>query len=101
VRYIRLSTYDLRRGDFKELAAIYEESLPPMYAREPGFVKFGLIDAGHNKYIAMSIWETREDSEKSAWLTVEWVREHMSDRVRLVNNYHGNLALFDGVALPV
>lgn len=101
MQYIRLSTYDLRKGTFRELSVIYAETLLPMYSREPGFLKFGLIDAGHNKYIAMSIWQTREDSEKAAWLTVEWVRDNMSDRVRLVNNYHGDLALFDGTPLTV
>jgi hypothetical protein len=101
LQYIRLSTYDLRKGTFRELSVIYAETLLPMYSREPGFLKFGLIDAGHNKYIAMSIWQTREDSEKAAWLTVEWVRDNMSDRVRLVNNYHGDLALFDGTPLTV
>lgn len=95
MHYVRLSTYDLRKGDFKELVALYETALLPMYAREPGFLRFGLIDAGHNKVIAMTIWGQREDSERSAWLTVEWIRENISDRVRLVNSYQGHMALYD------
>lgn len=101
MRYIRLSTYDLRKGDFKELAAMYEAALLPVYVREPGFVKFGLIDAGHNKVISMTIWKGREDSERSAWLAVEWIRENISDRVRLVNTYHGRMALYDEPAAAV
>jgi hypothetical protein len=99
VRYIRLSTYDLRKGDFNELAALFEATLLPMYSREPGFVRFGLIDAGHNKVIAMTIWEHREHAERSAWLAVEWIRENISDRVRLVNTYHGSMALYDELPL--
>jgi heme-degrading monooxygenase HmoA len=97
VHYIRLSTYDLRKGDFNELAALYRASLLPMLSRQPGFVDFGMVNAGHNKVISFSIWLSREDSEQPAWLAVDWVRENIADRVRLVNTYYGSLALFGRV----
>ena len=97
MHYIRLSTYDLRKGDFGELASLYEESLLPLLARQPGFIDFGVISAGHNKVVTFSIWASREDSEQPSWLAVEWIRQNIADRVRLANTYYGSLALFGGM----
>lgn len=96
MRYTRLSTYDLVKGDFNELTGIAEKGILPMFAKEPGFVDYGLLDAGNHKVVAISIWETREAAEKSASTAATWVKENMADRVRLITTQIGNLALFHG-----
>ncbi len=96
MRYTRLSTYDLVQGDFNELTGIAEKGILPMFVKEPGFVDYGLLDAGNKKVVAISIWETREAAEKSASTAATWVRENMADRVRLITTQIGNLALFHG-----
>jgi hypothetical protein len=96
MRYTRLSTYDLVKGDFNELTDIVEHGMLPMYAKEPGFVDYGLVDIGNHKVVAISIWETREEAEKSATMAATWVKENITDRVRLVTTQIGNLALFHG-----
>ena len=99
MRYTRLSTYDLTKGNFDELTGIAEKGILPTFVKEPGFVNFGLVDAGNNKVISISIWETREAAQKSANLAASWVMQNIADRVRLVTTYIGDLALFRG--LPV
>ena len=96
MRYTRLSTYDLTKGDFNELTGIAEKGILPTFVKEPGFVDYGLIDAGNHKVVSISIWETREAAQRSDTMATSWVKEHVSDRVRLVNSYIGNLALFHG-----
>ena len=96
MRYTRLSTYDLTKGDFNELTGIAEKGILPTFVKEPGFVNYGLVDAGDHKVVSISIWETREAAEKSALVAASWVKENISDRVRLVTGYVGNLALFHG-----
>ena len=96
MRYTRLSTYDLVKGDFNELTGIVEKGILPTYAKEPGFVDYGLVDAGNHKVVAISIWETREAAEKSVSMAATWIKENMADRVRLITTQIGNLALFHG-----
>jgi heme-degrading monooxygenase HmoA len=99
MRYTRLSTYDLVKGDFNELTGIAEKGILPTFVREPGFVNFGLVDAGNHKVVSISIWETRDAAQKSANMAATWVEQNIADRVRLVTTYIGDLALFHG--LPV
>jgi hypothetical protein len=99
MRYTRLSTYDLTKGDFNELTGIAEKGILPTFVKEPGFVNYGLVDAGNRKVVSISIWETREAAQKSEGMAASWIKENISDRVHLVTSYVGDLALFRG--LPV
>jgi heme-degrading monooxygenase HmoA len=97
MRYTRLSTYEMTKGTFDELTEICEKGILPIFATQPGFVNFGLADIGDHKVVSISIWETREAAQNSALVAATWVKENISDRVRLVTGYVGNLALFHGV----
>lgn len=96
MRYTRLATYDMVKGTFPELTGMAERGLLPIFTREPGFVDYGLVDAGHNKVVAISNWETREEAEKSATLAASWIKDNVADRVRLVTSYVGDMAYFHG-----
>ena len=96
MRYARLSTYDIVKGSFDELTKLTEKGILPMFVREPGFVDHGLLDVGNNKVVAISIWETRDEAQKSAGMAATWVQANIADRVRLVTTQIGNLALFHG-----
>jgi hypothetical protein len=96
MRYTRLSTYDLIKGDFNELTGIVEKGMLPVFVKEPGFVDYGLVDVGNHKVVAISIWESRDEAEKSASMAATWVKENITDRVRLITTQIGNLALFHG-----
>ncbi len=100
MRYIRLSTYDMTTGSFDELTGIAEKGILPTFAKEPGFVNYGLVDAGDHRVVSISIWETREAAQKSVGMASTWVKENIADRVRLVTTTVGDLALFHGVPVP-
>ena len=99
MRYTRISTYELTNGTFDELTGIVEKGILPTFEKEQGFVNYGVVDIGDHKAMAISIWDTREAAEKSVLIAASWVKENLSDRVRLVTTHVGNLALFRG--LPV
>ena len=101
MRYTRLSTYDLVKGTFPELTGIVGKGLLPTFVKEPGFVDYGLLDAGNNKVVAISIWETRDEAQKSAGMAATWVKDTIADRVHLVTTTIGNLALFHGAPVAV
>jgi heme-degrading monooxygenase HmoA len=96
MQYTRLSTYELTKGTFTELTTMAEKGILPMYANEHGFVNFGLVDAGDHKVVSISIWETREQAQKSTAMAATWVKENIADRIRLTTTYVGELALFRG-----
>jgi len=97
MRYTRLSTYDVTKGSFDELTGMAEKGILPLFAKEHGFVNYGLIDAGNHKVVAISIWETREEAQKSVGMAATWVKENVADRVRLLTTQIGDLALFRGI----
>jgi hypothetical protein len=101
MQYTRLSTYDLTKGTFDELTGIVEKGLLPTFAKEPGFVNYGLVDAGDHKVVAISIWQTREQAHKSATMATTWVKTNIADRVRPLTTQIGNLALFRGMPVAV
>lgn len=97
MRYTRLATYDIVKGTVPELTGMAENGILPLFAKEPGFVNFGLVDVGNHKVVSISIWETREEAQKSAGMAADWVRENIADRVRLLTTQVGELSLFHGV----
>jgi hypothetical protein len=96
MRNMRIATYEIIKGTFPELTGIVEKGLLPMFSREPGFVDYGLVDIGNDKVVSISIWQTREEAQKSANMAATWVKENLADRVRLVTSHVGDLALFHG-----
>ena len=101
MQFTRLSTYDLTKGTFDELTGIVEKGLLPTFAREPGFVNYGLVDAGDHKVVSISIWQTREQAHKSATMATTWVTANVADRVRPLTTQIGDLALFRGMPVTV
>ena len=101
MQFTRLSTYDLTKGTFDELTGIVEMGLLPTFAREPGFVNYGLVDAGDRKVVSISIWQTREQAHKSATMATTWVKANVADRVRPLTTQIGDLALFRGMPVAV
>ena len=97
MRYTRIATYELTNGTFDELTGVVERGILPTFEKEQGFVDYGLVDIGDRKAMAISIWETPEAAQKSVLIAASWVKENISDRVRLVTSHVGNLALFHGV----
>jgi hypothetical protein len=93
----RISTYEMLNVTFPELTTLAEDGILPQYAREPGFVNYGLVDVGDHKVVAISIWETREAAQKSAALADQWVKDNIANRVRLLTTQIGDLALFKGI----
>ena len=90
---MQVTAYQLVKGNFKELSAIVEKGMLPYIRRAPGFVDYGLVDAGPNSVVEVSIWETRRAAQKPIRAAANWISENIGDRIRLVKSYFGDLAL--------
>ena len=97
MRYTTITTYEMTNGTFDELTGVVEKGILPTFQNLPGFLNFGIADIGDHKLASISIWETREAADKSALVAASWVKENISNRVRLLTEHVGSLALFHGV----
>jgi len=95
-RHIRIAIYELTKGSFQELADLAKDGMLPTFSKEPGFIEYGVAELGNRQVASVTIWETREQAEKSVTQAATWVRENISDRIRLVNSYVGDLAFLTG-----
>jgi hypothetical protein len=96
VKHIRLAIYDITKGSFQELAGLTKDGMLPRFSKELGFIEYGVADIGSRKVASVTVWETREQAEKSVTLSANWVKENISDRVQLITSYVGDLAFLHG-----
>lgn len=95
-KHIRLAIYDLTKGSFQELTGLTKDGMLVRFSTEPGFIEYGVADIGNRKVASITIWETREQAEKSVYVASTWVQENISDRVKLLTSYVGELAFLHG-----
>jgi heme-degrading monooxygenase HmoA len=101
MRHLRIATYKIKTGSFRELADVAQKGMLRTFQDQPGFMKYGLADLGENTCLSLSLWETRQDAEASVRVASNWVRENIADRVELRSNEIGDLAFFEGVPARV
>jgi heme-degrading monooxygenase HmoA len=95
--YLRVATYTINKGTFREIADRARESMLPTFKRQPGFIRYGLADLGDKTCLSISLWETHDQAEASVPVAANWVRDNMADQVRLETSHVGDLAFFEGV----
>ncbi|MGZ4129665.1 MAG: antibiotic biosynthesis monooxygenase [Actinomycetota bacterium] len=98
MKHLRVATYEIKNGSFQEVADEAHKGMLRTFQEQPGFVRYGVADVGHNTLVSLSLWETRKDAEASAPIAATWVREHVSDRVELRSSEIGDLAFYEGTA---
>ena len=96
MKHIRLAIYDLNKGTFDEVATLAKDGLLPRISKEPGFIEYGVANLGSHKVASITVWETREQAEKSVTVAATWVKENISGRVQLLTSYVGDLAFMTG-----
>ena len=71
------------------------------FKEQPGFIRYGLADAGEGNCISISVWETHAQAEAAVPVAATWVREHLGDQIELRSNQVGDLAFFEGARTTV
>ena len=101
MQHVRIATYEIKDGNFKELADIARQGMLRTFQEQPGFIRYGLADCGDKKLVSLSLWETRKDADASVPVAERWVRENVADRVALKTTQIGDLAFFEGTPARV
>jgi heme-degrading monooxygenase HmoA len=89
--YVRMGIYAITNGTYDELIERPRRGLAPILRDSPGFVFYSTTDVGGRRFVSVSTWQTREQSEAAAAKSAEWVRENMADSVSLEENLIGEM----------
>jgi hypothetical protein len=101
MRHVRIATYKINKGSFSDLAESAKTGLLPKFKEQPGFIRYGVADVGDQTLMSISLWKTHDEAQASVPVAANWVRDNMSDRVELRNNFIGELAFYEGLPATV
>jgi hypothetical protein len=101
MKYLRVATYTINKGSFREIADLAQESMLPTFKEQPGFIRYGVADIGGNSCMSISLWETHEQAEASVPVAATWVKQNLGDRVELRSSHVGDLAFYEGARTTV
>ena len=101
MEHVRIATYEIKDGNFKELADIARQGMLRTFQEQPGFIRYGLADIGDKKCVSLSMWETRKDADAAVPVAERWVRDNVARLVDLRKTQIGDLAFFEGTPVTV
>jgi hypothetical protein len=101
MQHVRIATYEIKDGNFKELADIARQGMLRTFQEQPGFIRYGLADIGDRKCVSLSMWETRKDADAAVPVAERWVRDNVARFVDLRTTQIGDLAFFEGTPAKV
>lgn len=101
MEYLRVATYAINKGTFREVADLAQDGMLRTFKEQPGFVRYGVADIGDKSCMSISLWETHEQAEASAPVAATWVKQNLGDKVELRSSHIGDLAFFEGVRTTV
>ena len=89
--HMRIAVYQITSGTAQEVADRARDGLLPIFRQQPGFIAYEGVGAGADTVISVSAWQSAEQAEASARQAADWVRQHLADRVRLLDSYVGDV----------
>ena len=95
MRHFRVALFDVMSGSADEVLEKVRAGFVPIFENQPGFVRYeiGKLDTGG--IVSFSIWETAAEAQRAVDLAAEWVRDNTADRLRLREEYTGDVAWDD------
>lgn len=89
--HLRIALYDLTSGTVEEAIEIARKEMIPLFAKQPGYVRYevGTLDTGG--VVSFSVWETADEAKRAIELAAGWVKENLADRVKLREEHTGDM----------
>jgi hypothetical protein len=101
MQHLRLATYEIKKGNFQDVAKSAENGMLRTFREQPGFVRYGVADVGDKTLVSISLWETRKHADAAVPVAATWVRENLGDQIEIRSNQIGDLAFFEGAPATV
>jgi heme-degrading monooxygenase HmoA len=90
--HLRIALYDLTSGTVDEAIEIARKGMIPLFEEQPGFVRYevGTLDDGG--VVSFSVWETADEAQRAVELAAGWVKENLSERIKLREEHLGSMS---------
>ena len=79
--YVTIRRYKVKPGSMHEVVRQAREGFVPIISKAPGFVRYGIVDAGHDTLISISTFEDRAGADASTQMAAGFVKEHLASLV--------------------
>ena len=93
MQHARVAIDTLTSGSIGDVSRRAEQGLLPVFAEQPGFIRYGLIECG-DQAVSISLWETEAEADAANAVAAAWVRDNIAQNVRLKSTFVGDLAFF-------
>jgi len=94
---IRTATYEIKSGDFQDVAGKARHGMLKTFKEQPGFIRYGLADIGNKQALSISFWDSHKHADAATPVAATWVRDNLKDNVELKSTDIGDLAFLEGV----
>ncbi len=91
MQHFRIGVYKVRPGSQDEIVQRARDEMLPTFQAQPGFVQYSLVQAGDDRIVSITTWQTAEQAEQAASTAAAWVRDNIAQYVTSVENYTGEL----------
>ncbi len=93
--HLRVAVYTLIGGTLEEAAELARTGMLPIFQQQPGFISYQVVDGGNSKVVSVSAWETEDEAEAATGEAADFVREHLTGRLQIQENYVGDDLLLE------
>jgi antibiotic biosynthesis monooxygenase len=101
MEHLRVATYEIKAGNFQEIAEKARDGMLKTFKEQPGFIRYGLADIGDKKALSISFWNSHKDADAATLVAATWVLENLKDSIELKSTDIGDLAFLEGVPAKV
>jgi hypothetical protein len=84
---MRIAVYQISSRTAREVADRAQAGLLPLFRQQPGFLAYEGVGVGTDTIISLSTWQSAAQAEAATRQAADWVRQHLADRLRLLDNY--------------
>ena len=77
--FASIRTYRFGSGSMDELMHRVDRDFADALSQEPGFAGYQVVATGSNTIMSISVFDTREEAERSNGLAAQWVAEDLAD----------------------
>jgi quinol monooxygenase YgiN len=86
MQHVRVAKYRVKPEDIQEISDLAQDGMLKAFKDQPGFVSYGVADAGDGTILSISHWDTHDEAEAAAGVAREWVAANIADRIELLDN---------------
>ena len=89
----RIALYDLS-GSYDAVVNKVKDGLAPLYQKQDGFESFFSVEGNKNSLVSVSTWNNEQSATKGATVVQEWVRDNISEQVKLRDTVIGDITKY-------